>query len=261
MTREIVRLTLDFTLEKYEHLCRELLDSDMKVMRLSSYLEERPRSNFVILRHDVDRKPINALRMAQLEKKMEINSTYYFRYINSVFKPEIIRSIQKLGHEVGYHYEVLSRANGNYEEALRMFESELREFRKICEVKTICMHGSPLSKYDNRDLWKIYDFKEFGILGEAYLSVEEINYFSDTGRTWSPRNKLRDVLKYTNVPINQCALVENTDDLLDLIKSGKENRLYLLAHPERWASNSFEWLWYHMKDIVFNIGKKIVRHK
>ena len=38
-------------------------------------------------------------------------------------------------NEVGYHYEVLSKARGDYEKAIELFENELIEFRKICDVK------------------------------------------------------------------------------------------------------------------------------
>ena len=37
--------------------------------------------------------------------------------------------IHDLGHEIGYHYEVLSKANGDYEKAMKLFEQELSEFR------------------------------------------------------------------------------------------------------------------------------------
>ena len=40
-----------------------------------------------------------------------------------------------------------------FELAICDFERNLRRFRKLYPVKTICMHGSPLSKWDNRDLW------------------------------------------------------------------------------------------------------------
>lgn len=45
------------------------------------------------------------------------------------------------------------------------------------------MHGNPLSPRDNRELWKKYKFKDFGIIGEAYLSIDfnEVSYFTDTG--------------------------------------------------------------------------------
>ena len=33
--------------------------------------------------------------------------------IKEVFKAGIIQAIEKMGHEVGYHYEVLDKAKGN----------------------------------------------------------------------------------------------------------------------------------------------------
>jgi hypothetical protein len=48
------------------------------------------------------------------------------------------------------------------------------------------MHGSPLSKWDNRDLWKRYDYRDFGIIAEPYfdLDFDEVFYLTDTGRRW-----------------------------------------------------------------------------
>mgnify|MGYP000571894561 CR=1 FL=1 len=45
--------------------------------------------------------------------------------------------------------------------------------------------------------------------------------------------------------------VNTTDELIRLIKSGRVNRLYMLAHPERWGSNKSEWSFNYMKDVVF----------
>ncbi|MBC8179929.1 hypothetical protein H8E88_02285 [candidate division KSB1 bacterium] len=47
------------------------------------------------------------------------------------------------------------------------FRSNLEMLRKLYPVKTICMHGSPLSKYDNRLLWEKYDYRDYGIIGGA----------------------------------------------------------------------------------------------
>ncbi len=246
-------MTFDFTLEKYEELLQTL--EGYRIFTVLSYLEERPTSDFVILRHDVDRKPTNALRMAELENQRGIKSTYYFRFFNGGFNTQIIKRIQGLGHEIGYHYETLSKTKGDYEEALKIFESQLNEFRKICEIKTIAMHGSPLSKYDNKDLWNRYNFKHLDIIGDASISIKDINYFSDTGRTWSLRNNIRDFIQDSS--INRYDL-NTTNDLLALTKSKKVDILYISIHPERWASNRFEWLYSYMLDMVFNIGKRIL---
>ena len=58
--------------------------------------------------------------------------------------------------------------------------------RAIVPVKTICMHGSPLSRVSNLDLWKRYDYRELGIIGEPYLDIDfdDVFYLTDTGRRW-----------------------------------------------------------------------------
>ena len=121
------------------------------------------------------------------------------------------------------------------------------------------MHGSPLSKYDNRDLWKRYDFNHSGILGEAYLSIEGVNYFSDTGRTWSLRDNIRDFID--NDPLVNRYALNTTDDLIALVKSDKIDNFYISINQERWASSKLEWIWCYLKDIAFNVGKRIIRSR
>ena len=55
----------------------------------------------------------------------------------------------------------MDKAKGNLEEAMKIFEAELKAFRKVCDVKTICMHGNPLSRWTNKDVWDKYDFNDF----------------------------------------------------------------------------------------------------
>jgi hypothetical protein len=254
--------SLDFSLDKYQELC-EVLIKDYRVCTVFEYLSEKPQGNVAIVRHDVDRKIKNSLLMAEKEHEMGIRSSYYFRYPYT-FRPEVITNIRNLGHEIGYHYEVLSKTNGDYEKAITLFSSELEEFRKICPVDTICMHGSPFSKYDNRDLWSRYDYHTFGITGEAFLSFEQGNcellYLTDTGRTWSGKQSLRDVMRTSSGSQNRQVL-DTTDDLMRWIGEGSAKKLYLTIHPERWSLNTGEWLIWSVLDIGMNIGKKFLRLK
>jgi hypothetical protein len=112
---------------------------------------------------------------------------------------------------VGYHYEDLAVARQKIkvkrqkskpdlhdlhdhrcfekvlvDSAIERFASNLEKLRMIAPVKTICMHGSPMSRWDSRLLWKYYDYRDFGIIGEPYFDInfDEVMYLTDTGRRW-----------------------------------------------------------------------------
>src|SRR5665647_1856119 len=250
----------DFSLDKYQELCEVLL-KNYRVCTVFEYLSEKPQGNVAVVRHDVDRKIKNSLRMAEKEHEIGIRSSYYFRY-PSTFRPDVIMQIRDLGHEIGYHYEVLSKTNGDYKKAVTLFAQELEEFRKICPVHTICIHGSPLSKYNNRDLWSRYDYHAYGITGEAFLSFEQdsgnLHYLTDTGRTWSGKQSLRDVMR-TPSKNPDLQVLDTTEDLMGWIGQKSAKKLYLTVHPERWSSGTVEWLAWTVLDHGMNFGKKFLR--
>lgn len=250
----------DFTFEIYEELLQAGLDAGYEHITVREYLtgEELPE-RFIIHRHDVDRKPENSLAMAQLEAEYDIPSTYYFRTSDKTFQPEMIREIEDLGHEIGYHYEDMDRAKGDVAKAHESFQSELERLRKHATIDTVCMHGNPLTSYDNRDMWdESPGFAEYGLLGEAYLSMDfvDVTYFSDTGRTWEDGG-----LKIKDHPVGEsekCVQVDSTDDLIELVNRTELARMCLLSHPNRWAETMPEFFTEFSKDAATNVGKRIL---
>lgn len=248
-------MKFDFTLNQYELLCQVIAGSSYQILTIEEYINNQHQpENIIILRHDVDRFPANALRMAELEHRLGIYSTYYFRHTSNVFKPSIIQQIARLGHDIGYHYETLSKAHGDFDKALRLFGLELKDFRKITTIQTISMHGSPLSPFDNRDMWQKFDFHKFDLVGEAYLSIDyqEIQYFTDTGRTWQRTYfNLRD-----HTPeMKQNKTIKSTNDLMDVIHQKRFPRICISAHPERWPANMAAWTFSVGFDLIANFVK------
>ncbi len=244
----------DFTQEKYKELLLNIKNKDIKVLCVNKFIEN-PVKQGVIIRHDVDRKAKNALITAKLEKELGFKTTYYFRITKGSFKPEIIKEISDMGHEIGYHYEDLSFAKGNYKKAIELFQKYLKKFDTLADVKTIAMHGKPLSKHDNRDIWKEYDFKEYGISGEAFLSIDysDIYYFTDTGRSWAENSSnIRDKVKS-----DKKAKVNSTDDLMSFLNT--DGLFAIVMHPERWSNNNPEHFFNKMKDTIINLAKKLIR--
>ena len=246
----------DFTYAWLRELYIALIDTRYQPLTFLNYLENPLcDEKFVILRHDVDRNRKVALKMAMIEHELNICSSYYFRY-PSTFDPDLISAISAMGHEIGYHYEVLAKTGGDTKKAYTLFDEELHEFRKICPVKTICAHGSPLSPYDNRNLWKEYPFSRFGISGDAQLSINTtVSFFTDTGRSWDMRNNLRDSLENVTTP----AGVRTTRDLIDHITHQAPPKLYLVIHPERWTAGGLAWHIQNGTDLIFNAGKSLIR--
>lgn len=281
-------MTLDFTLNKYRELCGTIAHSDYTLLTLEEYfsLKKLPEK-FIILRHDVDDEPEYALKMAKLENELGVRSTYYFRTIENVFKKDIILKIRDMGHEVGYHYEVLDEACGNYTEAIELFKQCLEKFNDICEIKTIAQHGSPLlgnlnatsvsgmyeiikslargnkvfTNWVNVDIWKEYDFRDFGIIGEAYISIDfnSLFYISDTGMSWNNKYRMKDVVKGQVVDINSKYGVKNTDSIIDIIEGSRIDHIYLLIHADQWRDNMKDWLKWSMMKHVRNDGKRCLK--
>jgi len=72
------------------------------------------------------------------------------------------------------------------DKAYESFCRNLEMLRRNFDIKTICMHGSPRSKFDNRLIWTKYDYRDLGIIGEPYFDIDfsEVLYLTDTGRRW-----------------------------------------------------------------------------
>jgi hypothetical protein len=251
-------MTLDFTLDKYSKLCTTIQNLHCPIMTVSQFLQSgQPQECVVIVRHDIDRGLSSALNMAELEASFGIRSTYYVRMTRQVYKPDVLAKVQALGHELGYHYEVLTRTRGDLGEAVLTLKKELDLLRQVGTVETASMHGSPLSPIDNRDLWQRCDMREYGLLGEAYLSIDYsgVYYFTDTGRSWDrDRFNLRD--RVASRPT--AAKVHTTDDLCVWLDKRPDGPLLLNVHPNRWSASKWAWSSSLVSDWIVNFAKLLI---
>jgi hypothetical protein len=250
----------DFTLSIYRDLLEVVCSSGYKTTNIRDYLLNGLNGKCIILRHDVDREVERNLAMARLENEYGISSTYYFRHVTDVFVPDAIKEVADLGHEVGFHYEVMDKAKGDKEKALKIFDTELNDLRKYADVTTACMHGNPLASWSNRDLWRDHDFRDFGIIGEPYFSLDysKILYLTDTGRTWADRNiRVKDVLEtpVDGLNVKYGKSIKSTKDVMDLIRKEDVEQICVLAHPNRWCDDMLGWTKELVMQNVKNVGK------
>jgi hypothetical protein len=171
--------------------------------------------------------------------------------------PQIIKKIAELGHEIGYHYEDLSIFGGNETKAIKHFEEKLTYFRKYYPVKTICMHGSPTSKFDNKSIWKSNSYRNFGIIGEPYFDVDfnKILYLTDTGRSWDgERFSVRDKVK-SDFNLH----FKSTQEIIKTIENEQlPPKIMITTHPQRWTNNKTEWTVELFSQTLKNIIKRLI---
>jgi hypothetical protein len=233
----------DFTLTIYKELLEKLISSQYRFVTFQEYLQmgnEAEGSKLIILRHDVDKRAQNSLKTAQIENQLGIKGVYYFRIVKESNHPEIIEAIADLGHEIGYHYEDLTLAKGNIEEAKNLFANNLSYFRQYYPVTTICMHGSPMTKWDNKDIWKHINYRQYGIIGEPYFDLDfnQFQYLTDTGRRWDgDKVSIRDKVSskyYSNIK-------KTGQFIAQLNNNSLSDKLMVTVHPQRWDDSIPAW--------------------
>lgn len=249
---------MDFTQTKYRTIIEAALESGYRVCGISDWHNTADKSGRVlIVRHDVDRQPWNALTMAKVENELGVKTSYYFRALPCSHVPEVITSIHSLGHECGYHYEDWSLANYDRDKAIALFASHLERLRALVPVTSIAMHGSPFSSQSNLTIWKHCSFGDWGVI-DAIESIDfrGFAFFTDAGRTFGEtRANLRDYLKNED----RIAGVHSSDDLARFLRSTAYDRVHVGVHPERWNDEALPWLRQWAFDGAANIAKRVVR--
>ncbi len=258
---------MDFTISIYKKFLKSLISKEYSFFTFNEFIQSKHQSfdlSKILLRHDVDLLPMNSLKTAIIENSFGIKGSYYFRIVPKSYNIGIIEEIASLGHEIGYHYEDVDlirkkiKVKSIKDEELLIdlayenFCKNLEKMIKIADIKTICAHGSPLSPYDNKIIWRKYDYKDLGIIGEPYFDINwnVFAYLTDTGRKWNGdyvnvRDKVNSKYNFN---------FKSTDDILRN-NDKLPNHVMITLHPQRWNDNFFMWT----KELLMQSGKNSIK--
>ena len=225
-----------FTYSEYERFLDRLHARHVAPMRSFAHGE-----GDTVLRHDVDSRLESALELAELEAARGLRATYFVLHTAPYWEaPELLprlRWIQELGHEVGFHNDLLTVQRVEGGDPRAVLERELARLRGGgIEVVGAAAHGSPwchrLGFHNNyifagwdepqpgfpsRDVPEKLDPAEFGLEYEAY-HVPRDAYFSDSSFVDGRRAHPADFE----------------------LESGR--RTIVLVHPDHWdASAAAKW--------------------
>jgi len=96
----------DFTLKNYERLLNLALQN-----YTFNLFSEKKFTKSILLRHDIEFSIPIALSMAEIEKELSIEATYFLQIHSEFYNPlennyfDIINKIIKMGHKLGLHFD------------------------------------------------------------------------------------------------------------------------------------------------------------
>jgi hypothetical protein len=155
------------------------------------------------LRHDVDSRIESALELARLEYERELRATYFVlhtaSYWNDAQLVPKLRRLQELGHEVGFHNDLVTLQRLEGIDAGTYVQEQLARLREGgVDVVGAAAHGSPwchrlgfhnnyvfagwdepVPGFPETEVPQKLDPAEFGLEYEAYHVPRDV-YFSDS---------------------------------------------------------------------------------
>lgn len=103
-----------FTRPAYRDLITAFLERGYAI---HGFATAKPKASHLILRHDIDFSPIDALALAEIESDLSVGATYFFHSTSPFYNAvdpetkEVCRALLDFGHEVGLHFDAAQFSN------------------------------------------------------------------------------------------------------------------------------------------------------
>ncbi len=232
----------NFTYNHYKEVLQKALDKKYEIMGCAEYLKRKKlgqlHSKVLVMRHDVDAKLIRAYEMARIEKELDINTTYFIRVFSNEYNIfdynclPLIRKIEEMGHEIGYHAEPVDVSRNTGMEYDRCFRIGKRALELITdnEVIGVASHREATGNNNLQEYLKNANYEHLEVQYEAYdnrtFDLFEKSHYVTDGYEWYWRSYEKG--KLTDKRQCLCKIIEEDNPLI-----------YCLVHPNSWYKKHY----------------------
>lgn len=203
---------MELTLQNY----KKVIEFAKIKFRFIKFGDSKFDHHVALLRHDVDFSPESALRMAEIENEIGVESTYFIQISSRFYnfnEPQVLRifkKISKFNHDIGVHFDssVLFDVTANKIEEKLELEKKILENAIEKKVKLFTLHNPTTIK--NKHL---FESDYAGMHNASYdKALEDFKFCSDSNGVWKS-NSIDQVFKDT-----------------------ENNKVYFLSHPLWWQN-------------------------
>ena len=195
-----------FSIIGYQNLLKRFVDRNYN---FSTEWLERTKKNTLYLRHDVDFSVDYAFKLAKLEKKLNIKSSYFFLLTSNMYNPlsqanqEAINEIANMDHKISIHFDPTAH------NSLDSFAYEKKIFEDIfnVDIDIISIHrpGRFLENNNTEIFNTAHTYQDKFFKDSVYISDSQM---------------------------------KDPSDKIELYLSNPTKPLHLLLHPIWWVDSS-----------------------
>ena len=225
-------MNCNFTLKHYEEICNIIAKSQYKTCFFNNCSADY--RNILILRHDIDQSLEQSIKIAAIENKYNIKSTF-FLWLRSPFYnifekkySDIVYQINNLGHQIGLHFDESVYKIDNEIDLNQYIEKEINLIKTYFSINiyAVSMHRPSKWILDNNIQLDNY------INTYSKIYFKDFKYISDSRRQWK----------------EGC--------ICKKINTNNYSKLHVLIHPFWWVEKdiSFDQI---MSDFIKNKVNKL----
>lgn len=193
--------------KNYINLLKTLITNNYK---FESFDNRNKYEKIVLLRHDIDVNLNYALKLAEIEKELNIKATYFLMLRSPMYNLfsrsnlKIVKKIIELGHHIGLHFDTFGLENDKIQETI---DFEINTLNKLLSVtiSTVSFHQPCESILNNK------------------IKIDKINTYD--------KNDMKDIFYISDSNANLNIL--HIENLIN------EKKLHILIHPIWWINDNF----------------------
>lgn len=215
-----MKMKCDFSYNHYSETIELALSKGYKFYPIREAELALAGEKSAVMRHDVDHQLELALNMAEVEATLGISTTYFLRVHAKGYSPlslkstKIMKKIQELGHEIGFHYEgSYASVHGLSHKDCFKADLEILRYSSGAEIVSVSPHEPTREGgYHIPEDW----MSENNLKFQAYdgIFMNKMKYISDSSCNWR----------------EGC--------MHNFFASATQDKLCVLTHPFWWFSDS-----------------------